>query len=240
MRSNGSKLFLAVLLSVVGGAAVARAEEAAPPSQPIAKPVKELPWFAGLTGGAGYGTISHPVMVPGSAAMPVLNLHGGYTFGDHLSLGLEFTSTETSVGRDSDEDPFQLGHKPQAIWHIPLCSPCEPRPRGGEITGTSLVFSTIGARVEYTPFSRDGLYVGGTAGMAFMVGFEEQLGFGFAGRVGYRIRATNVLTLSIEGGMAGQVYEDATMYMPFGAAVARVYFERFITPYPPGYWDRRK
>jgi hypothetical protein len=240
MRSNGSKLFLAVLFSLVGGAAVARAEETALPSQPIAKPVKGLPWFAGLTGGAGYAMISHPAIVAGGAAVPVLNLHGGYTFGDHLSLGLEFTSTETSVGRDSKEEMFQLGHKPQAIWHLPTCSPCEPKPHGAEIASTSLVFSAIGARAEYAPFSRDGLYVGGTAGMAFMIGLQDQLGFGFTARVGYRIRATNVLTLSIEAGMAGQVYGDTTMYMPFGAAVARTYFDRFITPYPPGYWDRRK
>jgi hypothetical protein len=227
MRSNGSKLFLALLLAVGGWTAVAQADEAAP--QPALKPVKSLPWFVALSGGVGYAAISHPEVASGGAVVPVFTLHGGYTFGDRLNVGLEFSSVETSVGRDTAYESFRIGYEPKVVWQID-CYPCQPKPTGSDVTYTSLVFSTLGARVEYAPFGRDGLYLGGTAGLGFMIGLEGETGFGFGARAGYRLRPTNVLTVSIEAGMSGQLYGDTTMYMPFALATVRPYFEPGIKP----------
>lgn len=234
MRSNGSKLFVAVILAGMGSAAVARAEEAAAPSPLLAKPAKALPWFVALGGGVGYAQISHPEIHSGGAPVPVFSLNGGYTFGDHLTVGIEFSSAETKVGRDTPQDLFQIGYspKPLVIWEIRGCDPCEPKRGGSEVINTSLVFTSLGARVEYAPFSRDGLFVGAMAGMGFMVGLEEQAGFSFGGRVGYRLRASNVLTFSIEAGMTGQIYGDTTVYVPLGVATLRPYFESGVRPYP--------
>lgn len=232
MRAKGTKLLGAVLLAVVGGAPVARAEETAPPEPETSKAVQALPWFVGLAGGAGYATISHPDVVAGGTAVSVLTLNGGYTFGDHLTLGLEFSSSETSVGRDTATEQFELGYSPQEIWRYSVCSPCEPKWHGQEVASTSLVFTSLGARAEYAPFGRDGLFVGGMAGMAFLVGLGDEPGFGFGARVGYRYRATSIMTFSIEAGMAGQLYGDANMYMPFGVAVLRPYFLSGVRKYP--------
>jgi hypothetical protein len=220
MGSHGSRLSLATLLVVVGSAAVARADEAEPPDPGPSKPVQAFPWFVGVGAGAGLAMISHPQIISGDILAPTFTLNGGYTFGDHLSLGLELTSMETSVGRDAPGDLFQLGHAPQA-----KCLTCYEEVRPGGVVATSLVSSTLGARVEYAPFSRDGLFVGATAGLAFMVGLETKSGFGFGGRVGYRLRPTSIFTVSIEAGMTGQLYDDATIYMPFGVLVVRPYFE---------------
>ncbi|MEZ4295029.1 MAG: hypothetical protein R3B70_08620 [Polyangiaceae bacterium] len=57
-----------------------------------------------------------------------------------------------------------------------------------------------------------------------MVGLESQSGFGAAGRVGYRFRPSNIIALSVEGGVQAQLYDDTQMYMPFGALSLRPYF----------------
>lgn len=220
MLSSRSKIFLAAaaLTAVLSSASGARAgdEEVVPQ---VPKPVKAFPWFVGIGAGVSYPTISGPQMVSGGTVAPTFTLHGGYTVGDHLNLGFELSGTETNLGRDTPADLFKLGYKPTAA-----CQECPPKIPGGDVIATSLVFSTFGARAEYAPFSRDGLFVGGTAGVAFLVGLESQAGFGFGGRVGYRFRPTNIMTVSVEAGMQGQLYGDTTMYMPFGTATVRPYF----------------
>ncbi len=231
MSSNKLAVSLAALLLLLGSAASARADEpdgsveTDDPNDPWAevprtpKPAKAFPWFAGLGAGVGYPMIEAPEIAKGGVAAPAFTVHGGYTFGDHLNLGFELAAVQTDVGRDAPSELFQVGYSPQAG-----CNNCRPRVPGADVVATSVVFSTFGARMEYMPFSRDGLFVGGTAGLAFMVGLEPRSGFGFAGRLGYRLRATNVMTLSIEAGLQGQLYDDTQMLMPFGVAVLRPYF----------------
>jgi hypothetical protein len=213
MRSHGSKLSLVALLVVVGSAAVARADEDG------AKPASEFPWFAGFGAGMGYPTIEGSQQIAsGSALAPAFTLHAGRTLGERFTLGLELATVQMNVGRDQPDEVFRVGYTPQQ-----KCRPdCPPNP-GAELIFTPLVFSTLGARAEYAPFSRVGLFVGGTAGLGLLVGLGGESGFGFGARVGYRIRVTN-MAFVIEAGMQGQFYEDTTMYMPYGAAVLRPYF----------------
>jgi hypothetical protein len=231
MSPNRLTLPLASLLVLLGSAAPAQAGdddgavETTDPDDPwaetvqIPKPVRAFPWFFGFGAGVGYPTIENPLVQKGGMAAPAFTLHGGYTVGDHLNIGLELSAVETDVGRNTTSELFKVGYTPQGG-----CTNCTAKPPGADVIATSLVFSTFGARLEYAPFDRDGLFLGGTAGLAFMVGLAPQSGVGLTGRIGYRIRATNILTLSIEGGVQGQLYGDTQMYMPFGVAVVRPYF----------------
>lgn len=212
------KLSLVASLVVLGSAAPSRADVVAEEPR-IPRPASSFPWFAGVGAGVGYPTVAGTEIASSGSLAATFTLHAGYTIRDRLAVGLEFTGVETEVGRDQPGQLFQVGYTPQAA-----CTTCTPKPPGADVLFTSLVFSTFGARVEYAPFGRDGLFVGGTAGLAFMVGLAPQSGFGAGGRLGYRFRPASTLAVSFEAGVQGQLYGDATMFMPYGAAVLRPSF----------------
>lgn len=220
-RTRKLSLSAAVAVVVSASASTASAQEVGQEdtTPQVPRPVSELPWSVGLGAGLAYPTISGPQIAGGGTLAPTFTVHAGYTFREHFTVGLEFSGTETNLGRDTPGELFRLGYTPQAE-----CTTCTEKPPGADVVSTSLVFTTVGARAEYAPFGRDGLFVGGTAGLAFMVGLVPQSGFGVGGRVGYRFRASNVMALSIEAGVQGQIYGDTTMYMPFGTAVFRPSF----------------
>lgn len=221
-----------LMLSFVAGALLSTVAAAAHAEEPVElkvlRPASDFPFFVGLSGGAGYATLTHPQIAEkagraGGAQVsftsPAISLHAGYTFGERLSVGFEFSAVETGVSRDNPGESFQLGFSTQNV-----CSVCHPRLSGVQLLATQMVFSTFGARVEYALLGRDGLFVGATAGLASIVGLEDRQGFGVTGRLGYRVRASNVMTISLEAGMQGQLYGDANLYMPYGAAILRPYF----------------
>ncbi len=223
-RSLMLSFVVGALLSTV--AVAARAEE--PVELKVLRPASDFPFFVGLSGGAGYATLSHPQVAEKaglaggtqvSFTSPAISLHGGYTIGERFSVGFEFSAVETGVSRDNPGESFQLGFSTKAI-----CGVCHPRLSGVQVLATQMVLSTFGARVEYSLLGRDGLFVGATAGLASIVGLEDRQGFGATGRVGYRVRVSNVMTVSLEAGVQGQLYGDASLYMPYGAAVLRPYF----------------
>jgi hypothetical protein len=231
---SNPRVFLLSLLSfaalsaapTIARAQLSEAASASPAKPMVPRPASDFPFYVGVSGGVGYATLTHPAVgtdfttkATVSFVTPALNLHAGYTVGEHVSLGLEFSAAETTVGRDSAGEFFKLGYRPAAE-----CTNCHGFAQGSDVLFSQVVFGTAAARVEYAPFSRDGLFVGGSAGVAYIVGIGDDVGFGFSGRVGYRLRPTNILTASLEAGVQGQVYGDASLYMPYGALVLRPYF----------------
>lgn len=225
MRIRGVLLSLSVMGLASTTAVAASAQEEAPL---VKKAAADFPYYVGITGGAGYATLQHPEIskqIAGAGGVPVgftaatIGLHAGYTFSEHLSAGLEFEALETGISRNNAGETFKLGYSPQAA-----CNNCRAPVPGSDLLATTIVFSTFAARIEYTPLGRDGLFVGGSAGLATLVGYAERQGLGFAGRLGYRFRPTNIMTVSLEAGVQGQVYGDSNLYMPYGAAVLRPYF----------------
>jgi hypothetical protein len=218
-------------LSLFTGAAISTAAFTASAQDaggPALRSPSAFPYFFGVTGGVGYATLSHPNVAQTLSGMggeavgftaPAINLHAGYTIGERLSLGLEFSALEAGVSRENGTESFKLGYAPQAG-----CNNCHPSLIGGDVVAAQLVFSTLAARVEYSLLGRDGLFVGGSAGVAMLVGLEDKQGLGLTGRVGYRLRPTNVMTVALEAGVQGQIYGDTNIYMPYGAAVLRPYF----------------
>lgn len=215
------KLSLAAALALIAlpSAALAQQSGGEDKAASLAKPASAFPWSVGLGAGLAYPTISGPQIASGGTLAPTFSLQAGYTWREHLTFGLELTGTEADLGRDTVGELFRLGYTPQAE-----CTTCVDRPPGGDVISTSLVFSTVGARAEYAPFGRDGLFLGGTAGLAFMVGLVPQSGFGAGGKLGYRFRASSTMALSVEAGVQGQIYGDTTMFMPYGTAVFRPSF----------------
>lgn len=221
-----SLLSLAVGAVLSVGAFSASAQESLGPQ--VLRPASDFPYYVGISGGPAYAMLTHPQIAAKagfasgdqvSFVTPNIGLHAGYTIGERLGVGLEFTAVETGIARHYPGETFQLGPVPQAA-----CETCTGGKSAGQIIATQLVFSTFGPRIDYSLLGRDGLFVSASAGIAMLVGLQDMQGFGVTGRVGYRIRATNVMTVSLEAGVQGQLYGDTSIYLPYGAAVLRPYF----------------
>lgn len=203
---------LAACLLLASAANAAEGDSAPAPEQ------KPHPFYVGITGGFAYATVRHPEMLSTSFAAPTLGLHAGYNLNDRWSLGLEVTTIEKFVTRDGPGDPF--------VPKYPLagCADCPPIPDGGYIGSITSIFGTVAPRVEFTPFGRDGLFVGASAGIGFIMGVDGRIGGGGTARAGYRFRAAEVLGIALEGGVQGQLYKDASAVLPYAALVLRPYF----------------
>jgi hypothetical protein len=159
-------------------------------------------------------------VVPTSYTAATLGLHVGYNVSDRLSVGLEVMTAEKYMARNSGVAPFDPGLAPQAG-----CNNCEPAPTGGWVSHTTGVFGTMGPRVEFSPFGKDGLYVGAAAGLAFLWGVDSTYGFGGVGRAGYRVRVGEVLGLALEAGAHAQTFGGGAYTLsPYGMLVFRPYF----------------
>jgi hypothetical protein len=182
---------------------------------------KENRAFIGLSGGAAYAAIDHPLVAGGGFAAATLGLHAGYNVSDRWAVGFDLSTVEHFMTRDSGIDPFSpVGYtQPQAG-----CDDCEPPPVGGWVGKTTAVFGTVGPRVEVSPFGRDGLYFGLTTGVAMMLGIGTEFGFGGAARAGYKFRIAKILGLGFEGGVQGQFFSEGTTMFPYLSLVMRPYF----------------
>lgn len=210
---------LSVFLATSTIAAVElRAEEEG--FQPPVK-VKDKRVFVGISAGAGYAMVEHPLIKSDGFAATSLGMHVGYNVSDRWAVGLDLSTFEHGMTRDSGTDPFvPTGFlKPQAG-----CNNCEPPPPGGWISQSTAMFGTIGPRVEFAPLSRDGLYFGVNTGLGMLIGIDTQFGVGGGARVGYRYRIANVLGLAVEGGMLAQYLETGSTVFPFAHLVMRPYF----------------
>jgi hypothetical protein len=201
-------------------AAPAFAQEPAADVAPFVPTAKPRPYFVGISAGVAYVTVRHPEILASSFAAATLGLHAGYSFNDKWSVGFELTTAEKFVTR---EGPYAL-FVPEGLSPQASCDSCpEPVPGGwlGQITA---LFGTVGPRVEFSPFGRDGLYLSGSAGLGFVYGVDNRLGAAGTARVGYRLRIADIIGISLEGGFQGQAYKDAYALLPYGVLMFRPYF----------------
>ena len=207
------------LLATLVTAGAASAEEPPPPDAPVLS-VKPRPFHVGLSGGVTYQTVRVPMVTPTAYAAATLGLHAGYNVSERFSIGFEVLTIEKTMGRKGPYNDFDPGLAPQAG-----CNNCEPPPFGGWVKNTTAVFGTLGPRVEFSPFGKDGLYVGATAGLAWLWGVDSIYGFGGAARVGYRVRIGDVLGLALEGGAQAQTFGGGSYTTaPYGMLLFRPYF----------------
>ncbi len=211
-----SKLALLATLVMVSAASAAEEEPAAVSDVPV----KPRPFHVGISAGMAYQTVRVPSVVPTSYAAASIGLHAGYNVSERFSVGIELLSVEKYMARSGPFSPFDPGLAPQAG-----CNNCEPPPTGGWVKNTSASFGMLGPRVEFSPFGKDGLYLGATAGIAFLYGVDSTYGFGGAGRVGYRVRVGELLGLAVEGGAQAQAFGGgAYTTAPYGMLMLRPYF----------------
>jgi hypothetical protein len=182
---------------------------------------KEKRAFIGMTGGAAYAAIDHPLVINSGFAAATLGMHAGYNVSERWAVGIDCSTVEHSMARDNGIDPFApVGYtQPQAG-----CTNCEPPAQGGWVGKATAVFGTVGPRIEVSPFGRDGLYLGLSTGVAMMLGIGTEFGFGGAARAGYKFRLAKILGLGVEGGVQGQFFSAGTTMFPYAALVMRPYF----------------
>lgn len=235
MRSlalSSSILSLAcMLVSPIAWAAEAFADPPASPGPldpldqgvdaPAAPAAPARPFFVGASAGVGWPSVTHPELLTSSFTSATLGLHAGYTLNPLVALGFELTTLEKSVAKEKEGGLFVPASavQPQAD-----CTTCTEPVSGGEVMQVTAVFGTLGPRVDLTPFGPDGLYVGASGGLAFVIGLEGRTGLGGTARAGFRLRAAEVITVSLEGGLQGQTFADASVVMPYVAATLRPYF----------------
>jgi opacity protein-like surface antigen len=221
MRSLALPSLLTLVATLlVAPAASAADAPAAPPPLDEAAATRARPFFVGVSAGVGYANWKHPQLLASAFPAAALNIHAGYSINPHWAVGLDFSTSEKYVTRNYPGELFSPpGYRPQAD-----CTSCSAPESGGFLAQVTTVFGTVGPRVDFTPFGRDGLYVGVTAGMAFVTGLDGRYGAGGGARLGYRVRPTDSLTFSAEAGVQGSIYADASTFMPYGVLVLRPYW----------------
>jgi len=184
---------------------------------------KEKDFFVGLSAGATYAMVKHPLINSDGFAAVALGLHAGMNVTENWAIGVELLAFSHGMSRPESTASFTPTSflSPQAG-----CDKCadRPPPVGGWIKATDATFSTIGPRIEFAPFGRDGLYLGLTTGLAMGLGVDTQYGFGGGGRLGYRYRWAHVIGLAVEGGVQAQHFSTGTNVFPYMNVVLRPYF----------------
>jgi hypothetical protein len=183
--------------------------------------IKEKRVFVGVSAGAAYAMVTHPLIKSDGFAAAALGMHVGYAISDYWAVGVELSTFEHGMIRTSGTDPFMPTQflSPQAG-----CDKCTPPTPGGWISQTTATFGTLGPRVEFSPMGKDGVYLGLSTGLGVIMGIDTQYGAGGGARAGYRVRIGNVLGLAIEGGVQGQYFSTGTTLFPYAALMMRPYF----------------
>lgn len=214
---------LSSLALLTSSAAQAQDSAGAPlsPSSEAASILKKR-FFLGGLGGFALVSASHPELGTSHLMGPVLGLQAGYALSSRWTFSADFTNFETTLNRGSQGELFTTS----SSWLRPLagCENCQPRPRGGYVVRTTMHLSTLSPRIEVTPFGPDGLYLGASAGIAFVGGLDARTGAAGTARLGFRYRPLKNLTVAAEGGAQGQAYSDASAAMYFAAAQGRLHF----------------
>ncbi len=184
-------------------------------------PTKEKRVFVGISAGAAYATVKHPLIKSDGFGAAALGMHVGYSVSERWTIGIELTTFEHGMARTSGTDPFT----PTSFLTAQAgCSNCQPPAQGGWVSQTVAIFGTIGPRVEFSPLGKDGLYLGASTGMGMLIGIDTQYGFGGGARAGYRLRIGNILGLAIEGGVQAQYFSTGSTLFPYAALMLRPYF----------------
>jgi hypothetical protein len=208
----------------------ARGEEAAPAASrpaaaasPLDAYLKRHPFFFGAWGGFSMGTVHLPHLLTQRLMGPLLSINAGYTISTRWVASMEFTSFVVPVERQSAGEQFASSSswlRAQA-----MCATCDTKNRrlGGYVNSSGLVLSTVGPRLDVSPFGRDGFYLGAAGGVAIVSGLDARVGGTGTGRLGFRLRPTHGVSLALEAGAQGQGFEGGSAVLFFGALQGRLH-----------------
>ena len=195
-----------------------------PPVEPAAD-AAEAPFrrrlFFGATGGIGFAAVKHPELSTPRVYGALMAMELGWHFSPRWSVGIEFTNMEKVVSRDSGGERF--GSATQWIHSQAECNTCgKPALPGGPVLSYNMLLSTVGPRVDVTPFGQNGLYLGGSGGLAIVSLLDPRFGAGGTAHVGLRYTVAEIVTFGVEGGVQGQVFQGGTTAMAYGGAMLRL------------------
>jgi hypothetical protein len=219
--------WLSVPGEALGDEAAPAADRPAAATSSLDAYLKRHPFFFGAWGGFSAGLVRHPELQTRRLLGPMLSLGAGYTISTRWVASIEFTSFVVPVERVSGTDQFASA----SSWLRTQikCSNCRSPVGGGYVSSTALVLSTVGPRVEVSPFGRDGLYLGASGGVAIVSGLggphvdTGRVGGTGTGRLGFRLRPTHGVSLALEAGAQGHGYGGASAVLFFGALQGRLH-----------------
>lgn len=198
--------------------AVAAAPEP-PPADLEPAPFKSTLFF-GAQGGVGFAAVKHPELGTPRVYGAMLSFMLGYNISPRVSVGLEFTNLEDVVKRDTAGVRF--GSASQWLHTQEKCDNCRPSLPGGPILSYNMLLDTVAARIDVAPFGQNGLYFGGSGGLAVVSLLDPRFGVGGSARAGLRYTFAEILTIGAEGGVQGQLFQGGTAAIAFGQAVLRL------------------
>jgi hypothetical protein len=191
-----------------------------PPDAPVVKKPHKV--FIGVTGGVGFANVHHPDIATPHVIGPVLAGRVGYQATDHWALSLVFTDFEQNVSRSQGGEEFSAAS--QWVKAQAACSKCVAPAIGGAILNTMMRFNTLGPGVDFTPFGRDWLFIGASGGLAMAAALHPvMVGAGGEARAGFRLRLAEILSVSLAGGIQGEIFSGANAMVGFGEAEVRLH-----------------
>src|SRR5690349_18163333 len=98
------RLSASLLACTIATSAASAEEEVS--SKVTTKTTHDKRAFLGLSGGAGYAWVTHPLINANSFAVGAIGLHAGYHVSEHWAIGGEMLTVDHSMSRNSGADPF--------------------------------------------------------------------------------------------------------------------------------------
>src|SRR5205823_5153025 len=159
-----------LLALVVAAPSLALAEPPAP-ALDVGKTFDQH-WFVGLSAGVAWTSVDHPDAY-GSFAAPSISLNGGVQFSPHWAAGVSIDSVEKYMRRSTGSGRFA------AAAAGADCLTCTSASPGGGIDGVTTTLTTIGPRLDFTPFGENGPYAAASIGAAYIQGAATTATTGF-------------------------------------------------------------
>ena len=178
--------------------------------------------FVAASGGVGFANVKDPQIATPHIVGPVLGARLGVVVSPSWTISLAYTDFVRGITRAMDGEQFAAAS--QWLRTQSDCNGCHPPAPGGFVSSAVLRLDTLGPGVDFTPFGRNGLFVGVSGGLAFVSTFQPiVVGGGGVARGGFRLHLADVFSVALEGGVEGEWFSGASAVIPYGGAEVRLH-----------------
>lgn len=191
-------------------------------SGPGSWPAEVRAIFVGVSGGVGFAGVTHPRLQGQRLLGPLLEFQLGYRVSPRWAVSLVYSDFHQSVSRGGVGDLFATSAS--FIRPAAGCNNCKPALPGGDVRTTTFRLGALGPAVDVTPFGRDGVFLGASAGLSVVGMLEVDYGFVGSARAGYRLRPVDNLAIAVEGGAQGHAFSGGTALVGHVGAEVRLGF----------------
>jgi hypothetical protein len=174
--------------------------------------------------GYAYAAITHPELASRSLSGAFLEVTAGTELDHRFRLSLAFSSIETKLRRN-DAGRWEEGEFHQKVATSGARMQAGPTDGGGSAGGGGGVevqktfhVHGLGPRVDFYPLGSQGPYLGMTAGVGMIQDLSFRFGADLGARIGAEWRPFQALSVGVEAGAHGQIYDDARVAIPYATA----------------------